>query len=272
MKKNIIALDLDGTLLNEDYVIDDGNLFAIEEAYNADYLIVPVTGRPLKMIPYQLEGSKYIQYIITSNGACVFDLFKNEEIYSKKLDNKIALKLLKILKKYEKIGITIHLDHTYYLEGKWLFDLGTKIFKNDSRNFVLSNDLIKLLEETKKDIGEIQVYFFDENIRVKLMEEIMNYNDEFNYSIGSTYFEMYNKDTNKGAALEFLKNYLGTTRDNLYCFGDSLNDLSMFNVCGHKFAMGNAVKEIKELATHIVSNNSECGVKEGIDIILKGEC
>ena len=88
MKKNIIALDMDGTLLNNDYVIDDGNLFAIEEAYNADYLIVPVTGRPLKMIPFQLEGSKYIQYIITSNGACVFDLFKNEEIYSKTFDFK----------------------------------------------------------------------------------------------------------------------------------------------------------------------------------------
>ena len=77
MKKYIIGVDLDGTLLTSDKEITDKTLWVIEQAARKGNVIVPVTGRPISGIPKSILEHKEIKYVITSNGAVTYNLKEN---------------------------------------------------------------------------------------------------------------------------------------------------------------------------------------------------
>lgn len=74
----------------------------------------------------------------------------------------------------------------------------------------------------------------------------------------------------KGTALRLLMSHLGLSPDEVICFGDELNDVSMFQVAGHAVAVGNARSELKELATRIAPPIEEDGVALVLEEILAG--
>ena len=69
----LIALDLDGTLLNSEKVISAGNFAALSLAAEQGHVIVPATGRALRAIPEQVMALPFLRYAITINGAKVSD-------------------------------------------------------------------------------------------------------------------------------------------------------------------------------------------------------
>ena len=88
--KGIIALDLDGTLLNSAKELTEGNRRALERAYEAGYAIVPTTGRFYGGMPQCIRDLPFVRYIITINGAEVADLETGEVIYSAEIPNERA--------------------------------------------------------------------------------------------------------------------------------------------------------------------------------------
>ena len=72
-KYKIVASDLDGTLLNKEQIISEENLQAISEMPSLGVEFVPTTGRSMNEIDPLLISSPDIRYIITSNGAVVYD-------------------------------------------------------------------------------------------------------------------------------------------------------------------------------------------------------
>ena len=83
MKKYIIGVDLDGTLLTSNKEITDRTLWVIEQAVRKGNVIVPVTGRPISGIPKSILECKEIEYAITSNGAVTYNLKENRIIDNK---------------------------------------------------------------------------------------------------------------------------------------------------------------------------------------------
>lgn len=81
--------------------------------------------------------------------------------------------------------------------------------------------------------------------------------------------ELIAKETDKGNALQFLAGHLGVDMSNTVVIGDSYNDISMFQVAGTKIAMGNAVDEIKRMATTVTRTNDEHGVAHAIRNLLE---
>ena len=77
----IIALDLDGTLLNTKKELTPGNLDALQRASEVGTLIVPTTGRFYGGMPEVIRGLPFVHYAITINGAQVADLRTGEVIY-----------------------------------------------------------------------------------------------------------------------------------------------------------------------------------------------
>ena len=65
----IIALDLDGTLLNSNKELTPGNLAALERAAAAGIEIVPTTGRFYNAMPAIIRELPFVRYVITINGA-----------------------------------------------------------------------------------------------------------------------------------------------------------------------------------------------------------
>lgn len=84
-----------------------------------------------------------------------------------------------------------------------------------------------------------------------------HYTEEI-YSKGFFWLEVANSNANKRSAAEFLKDYLKINE--LVCFGDNLNDKSLFQLADEKYAVENAYKPLKDIATGIIPSNNKDGV------------
>ena len=92
-----LAVDLDGTTLNRWNKISDKNLNALKQAHNQGILIVPVTGRSLDMIPESLNNCDFIDYVICSNGAVIYNFKTKEKMYEATIPNQECISFLEEL-------------------------------------------------------------------------------------------------------------------------------------------------------------------------------
>ena len=101
----LIAVDLDGTLLNSQSKISEKNLLAIEKLKSRGIYFVPCTGRTLSEIPFVLRDNQNIPYIIHSNGSVVLNTKTNERMLNT-LSKQTAKKIFEIISNY-KAHVTI---------------------------------------------------------------------------------------------------------------------------------------------------------------------
>ncbi|MFQ7421310.1 MAG: HAD family hydrolase [Blautia massiliensis (ex Durand et al. 2017)] len=96
----MIALDLDGTLLNMEKKVSQGNYEALKQCETAGIQIVPATGRGVGGIPPMIRELPGANYAITTNGAVIADLKTNKAIRTCGLSNEMVQRILNIAKKY----------------------------------------------------------------------------------------------------------------------------------------------------------------------------
>lgn len=97
----LIALDLDGTLLNSEKVISAGNFAALSLAAEQGHVIVPATGRALRAIPEQVMALPFLRYAITINGAKVSDARTGETLLRAELALDTCLRLMDFAGRYD---------------------------------------------------------------------------------------------------------------------------------------------------------------------------
>ena len=109
----LLAVDMDETAVNSRHRMTKATKEALKEVYAKGIQVVPVTGRCLEGLPTGLRGIKELSYIITSNGAKVYDWKEKEVLYRKLISNETACDVLKICQEY-KIGLAIHQEGKCY--------------------------------------------------------------------------------------------------------------------------------------------------------------
>jgi len=75
----------------------------------------------------------------------------------------------------------------------------------------------------------------------------------------------------KGEALKILAQIYNFNVEEVYVFGDSQNDIDMLRISRNSFAMGNAQKDVKEVARYVIPSNDEDGVAFAIEKILSDD-
>lgn len=254
----MLAIDMDGTCLNDGHRISMKTLNALRQAAEAGIEIVPATGRALTCLPHQLRSEKYVRYVISSNGAVVTDLKQDCSIYNALIPNKTACELLN---KLEKIGLgfTAHIDNYSVVEGKTLTVCGRLAYGIDASNTICVRSLTEYIQDRCADAEELQLFSFVPGARAQMTEVLKDYPD---ITVTSTVkcVELNLQEATKGMALAALANHLGIRQDHIACVGNGRNDLSMFQSSGMKFAVGNAVQELKNAADYTVPSNNKSGV------------
>ena len=96
----LIALDLDGTLLNDEKELTEENRKALAECMERGIYIVPTTGRTLEGIPAEIKNIPGIRYAITVNGGRIMDKDQNITIDSRLLTREQALQVIDIAEEY----------------------------------------------------------------------------------------------------------------------------------------------------------------------------
>ena len=118
-KYKIVASDLDGTLLNKEQTVSEENLRAIAQMNSLGVEFVPTTGRGMNEIDLSLINSPDIRYIITSNGAVVYDKNIGKTILTRYISKDTVRLTLETLRPYNVFIVVHEGGKTYYDKHKY---------------------------------------------------------------------------------------------------------------------------------------------------------
>lgn len=265
----LLALDMDGTLLNKSGEISEVNKAAIKKALEAGVKVVLCSGRNingLEKFIAELSLNREDQYTITCNGGAIYNCLNKNIISSimikgKDVHNIYELsKLLGVKMQVYSLDECISMEENEYTQFE-REHIGTTVrIIEDYKNIGVEEELMKALLLEKAEI-------LDEKIK-NIPEE---YKKKYNLvkSLPQT-LEVMPKNCNKAIGIKNLIEVLGIKKEEVIAVGDERNDLEMVEFAGLGVAMGNGHAEIKEIANYITLSNDENGVAKVIEeFILK---
>ncbi len=259
----MLAIDMDGTCLNEKSKISAQTLQALEQAAKEGICVVPTTGRALSCLPHQLVGKPWVRYVISSNGAMVTDLHTGRSIYRALIPRGQAVEVLRTLSPL-RVGLTAHVNHAYLVQGRALWLLGQAVYGRDGRASVQVANLSQALLQQPWNVEELQIFFFSDHTRRQVRTRLKRWDGSLQTAYDRNYVEIFPQRASKGSALQALMKHLELPACQVACIGDGENDLSMFQVAGLRMAMGNGTLALQAQADVILPSNREDGVFHAI--------
>ena len=268
MAYEILALDLDGTLLNSKSMISPATKEAIHAIMKRGKKVVLATGRPTtgtRHIVEELRLKEFESYVISYNGARITNLKTGEHIYKKTLPSNFIKDAYDLAEKFGLNFVTYDEDTIYCNQEP-----------NEYTLLEVREERMKLqiCEHFVEDIDfpTYKCMFVGEPKIVAEAEKALLNRYHSLYSIYRSvnfFVEIMEKNTDKATALNRLVSSIGLTKDQLICCGDGYNDLAMMEFAGLCVAMGNAVDEVKERADFVTKSNDEDGIAYVIEKFMK---
>ena len=288
----LMTIDLDGTLLNSYGEVSEETRKALLAAKERGTEVVLASGRPISSTESLAVELGVDNYLISGNGAAVYDIKEQKVIYDRFLTKEQVMKIAKLcednsffynvytedeviasslnynvlfyhkenVKKIEekRTHINVVQNIMEYIEqsGKEKF---LKITVCDESQFIF-NSIMKRL----KEIDGIDVLETAYMSRKKIKDGTDDVDIQYFYT------EITNKNVNKWSAIEFLLEKLNIKREEVISIGDNLNDKEMIENAGLGVVMGNSNPIMKELADEIVADNNSEGVLEAINKFVLG--
>ncbi|MCZ4059701.1 sugar-phosphatase [Pantoea sp. LMR881] len=267
MAIKLIAIDMDGTLLNPQHLITPGVKSALDRARQQGVSIVLATGRPFVGVQrYLMElNLQEDQYCISNNGALV----------QRAIDGECVAE------------VTLTFDDYLYVE-QLARESGVHFQAFDKSHLYTPNKDISEYTIHEASLTGIPVRYrsvdeMDRNMRFpKLMmidkpalldsaiERLPDHARETYTILKSApyYLEILDRRVNKGQGVKMLAEKLGLRQEEVMAIGDQENDLAMIEYAGTGVAMGNAIESVKEIAQFVTKTNMEDGVAHAIEELV----
>ena len=268
----LIALDLDGTLLDSQKCLSPRNKEALCRCARLGIEIVPTTGRAVDGIMPEIRALAGVNYAITTNGASVMELACRKSLNRCTLSNDKAQEIIGIIKKY-------HAMYDPYIDGRGITQPS---FIDNMKDFGLSEVMQAMVRATRDVVPDVIRYVVESgkavekfNIYVADLSDIPIIRKQLSMVEGLTISSsLYNNieinaaGATKGNALIWLSDYLGIDRAGTMAFGDGENDVSMLRAAGIGVVMGNGVEAAKKAADEVTLTNDQDGVAEAIERLI----
>lgn len=272
MDIKLIAIDLDGTLLDNKKRLSDINRQALIQCVQKGIWIVPCTGRTVHGIPEEIKGISGIRYAITTNGAVIEDMEEKTVIDTRMLSREQALELLHLVKAYhvmydpyiDRRGITEPRFYEHLTEYGLPPELQDMVHKTRD----VHPNIIEFVEKNHKPVEKVNLFFPEMEERARLRAELELRQDILVTSSIPNNLEINAIGATKGEAILRLASYLGIDGKQTMAIGDGENDLSMIQKAGIGVAMKNGSKELLAAADYITSTNEENGVASAINRLI----
>lgn len=282
----LMAIDLDGTLLNSYGEVSAETREALLKAKEQGTEVVLASGRPISSTESLALELGVDNYLISGNGAAVYDIKNQEVIYDRFLTKQQVLKIAKLceensffynvytedeviasslnynilfyhkenVKKIEerRTHINVVQNIAEYIEqsGKEKF---LKITVCDESQFIFNSIMKKLREINGIDVLEVA-----HMSKKKIKQGTEDVNIQYYYT------EITNQNVNKWTAIEFLLEKLNIDKSEVIAIGDNINDKEMIENANLGVVMGNSNPKMKEIGNVIVADNNSDGVCEAI--------
>ena len=257
----LIAIDMDGTLLDSQKEIPAENIKAIQEAAAAGIKIVLCTGRPRSGILPHFEklGLSEEEYIIMNNGCSTYETKNWKLLQYESLSRSEMEELLQACEDFPEVALTLTGEKTYYVVGDEVpelvaYDAGTVFTEAKARS----------LEEIFAE-GQVifQAMYMADSEPLDAFQNAVQDRLSQSYSTVRSQeyiFEIMPQGATKASGLKHLAEKLGIAPEEMMVFGDSGNDLDMIKMAGIGVAMANAEPEVLKAADFVTKSNNENGV------------
>ena len=277
----LVAIDLDGTMLNQYGIITEKTKKAISKAQEKGFEVMIASGRAITSVKRFSKEINSNKYFISGNGAITYDIKNNKILYENILSKTKALKIIKICEEnsiyynvYTENGIiakNLSYNTLYYYK-----DNLTKPDENRTHINIVENvydyfeqreeKILKIMicDEHKtvfnsivrklKELSEIEV------LEVSHMSRKIIKQGTDEIALEYFYTEVSAKDVDKWNALEEIICLMNISKEEVVTIGDNANDLKMITNAGLGVAMGESAPYVKQSADIIAPTNDEDGV------------
>ncbi|MCF6460925.1 Cof-type HAD-IIB family hydrolase [Clostridium sp. Cult3] len=269
MKYRLIAIDMDGTLLNSENKVSRRNMETLHKAIEAGVYIVLSTGRILRSALYFSKAMDLKNPIIACNGAVVSCGDERDIIYENALERAAAKELMELAEENDMYYHFYDINTFYTRIVNEEMAKCYKSYEDNSEkqqiNFQILEDPMKVLE---RDNAQIYKFVFIEEDRNKLAHFRDRLKSIDGINISSSWYnnvEVMNTGVSKGEGLKQLCKTLDIDRTEVVAIGDNENDIPMFQMAGLAVAMENGDEIIREHSHVITDTNDQDGVAKAIE-------
>ncbi|MBN2742344.1 hypothetical protein LX69_00111 [Breznakibacter xylanolyticus] len=262
MAYKMLVLDVDDTLLTDDYLISERNRALLKKAQDAGVYVVLASGRPTRaMMAFaeELELARYGSYMISYNGAVITELSTGKAIFEQSLTCE-----------------QIHDLHDFSVENR----LHIITYKNDQIVSETKSPYIDVelnltgmphhhVDCFKTEItgSAVKCILLEEPVYLKSVESRLKAaRPQLSVSLSKPFFlEVTPKGIDKAASLDRLAKLLGVCAEEIIAVGNAHNDLSMIEYAGLGVWVDNVSPDIRDRADVIVASNNHDGVAEVVE-------
>ena len=272
----LIAVDIDGTLLNPQFQISEADLAALRRAHGEGIEVVVVTGRRHAFALPIVQQLGFDPWLISSNGAITRSL-TGETFHQDLLPQSTCRDLVRAMREFRGQTVitfdtegagTIVIEHLRELEGsikRWL-----------EKNTEYIRFVIPI--ENALTTDPVQAMFCGP---IALMQRALGVLGGCGLPItvlrteypgrDLSIVDVLNAGCSKGHALARWANHRGIKREQVMAVGDNYNDIEMLTFAGRPFIMGNASEELLGRGWTMTRSNSESGVAAAVELLLDGK-
>ena len=263
----LVVTDLDGTLLNHDRKISKENEKSIRKLQNEGYIVCFASGRPFRGMndfAEQCDLSSHESYFITNTGSKVFD-YKNSKLISSHTLNVQDYKYIYGFIGDLNVQIAGYTEDTLYSFSEIL----NPALIHDQK--ILNMDIKYAdAEYCDKEFGRFNIMGSKESVDEAVSRLPKEFFDTYYTVRNETFsFEILNKKSGKGNALETLTSYLNLDLDNeVLTIGDNYNDLEMLKITKNSVSMGQSCSEIQNQTKYVTSSNDDNGFSKIVNEVV----
>lgn len=272
MPYQLLAADMDGTLLNSQKEISPEDTAAITRALEAGKQVVFSTGRSIGELEPFLALFPAMRYVLCESGACVYDREEEQAIYLQTIDPQAAKTILDYTSSRD-IMPQLLVHNRAVMDIRHLSDLShfkMAHYQNHfQKNCLSTNDIYRYAQAQNWTFEKICLYHTSPKDRADTLLAVEGL--PLTTALAEeTSLEISAQGVDKGVGLEILCRHLGLPLGETIAVGDSFNDLPVLKRAGLPVAVGNAAEPVRAACRAVVADCDHSGVSQAIERYLLG--
>ena len=277
----LIAIDIDGTLLNPEFKISETDLTTLRRVHAQGIEIILVTGRRHTFALPIAQQLGFDLWLISSNGAITRSL-AGETFHRDLLPEPTCRELVRVMQEFRGQTVLtfdsndLHGDASGTIVVERLDKLEASIQRWLEKNMQYIRFVVPI--ENALTCDPVQAMFCGPVAHMQRVLQVLG-SCGLPVTVLRTEYpgrdlsivDVLNAGCSKGHALERWVNYRRITREQVMAVGDNYNDIEMLAFAGHPFIMGNASEELRSRGWKLTRSNAESGVAAAIEHMLYGK-
>lgn len=266
-KYDLIAFDMDGTLLTSRNTVSELSKEAIAKAMDYGKKVIVCTGRAVSAVElYKESALRNVRYYVCENGALLYDSVEKVIMSVTAIPENIVSEIIDLVEERDCMVIVVSNGHNQSSrkDMERMEHFCAERYKElQLKTGTLRDDVCKSYRKERVPVEKLNIYCANVEIRDELYDQIKQLPVTMVHA-EKTGLEVSPLHMNKGVGLRGICEILRVPLDNVIAVGDADNDVEMMKIAGLPVAMGNARQCVKDICKVSVADNDHEGCAEAI--------